>query len=384
MQKKFKNTALLIIASMIISVLGGCAVQTTATASTVKVKTAIADKHKIESTLNIQGLLVPAKISNVLSKIPGQITSMKGEVGSSVNAGQVLIRLETMAVDAQLKQAQAGLQSAEAALEGVENQAALVKINLDAVQKSYNDTKLLYESGAVSKTQFDEIANKLDTLKKQYENAIGPTKNQAQAAINTANANIGSINVQGINSVIKSPISGIIVNKNVNVGEIASVGSPLMTIADTSSLKLKSTVSQEVIPFLAQGQEIDVSIDIYPDKKVKGKIESIGPISVSTGMIFPIEISIDNVDNIKAGLSASALVNITVEESIVVPTTAVVQNNGENYVFIIKDNIAIKCIVTLGLKNDKEIQILKGLNAGEQVAATNVNNIFDNMPVDVK
>lgn len=383
MHRKLKLMLVLSTAAALVLGTAGCTSQPAAGMNAVDVKTQAADKHMIETTYDMAGVLVPAQTANVTSKISGQVTAMKFNTGEVVKAGDVLIRLETKTLNAQLLQAEAGLQSAEAAAQSAANQEELAKINLDIAQKAYDDVKVLYDSGAASKSQLDDANNKLELVKKQYENAAGSAQSQAQAAINTANANINSIGVQMESSVVKSPISGIIVARNINPGEIASPNASLMTIADTSILKLKGTIPQELIPLLEIGKEIEVSIDIYPEKAIKGKIESIGPMAVSTGAVFPIEISIDNTGDIKAGLSAHAVINIAQDMGVVVPAEAIVRNNGESYVYVINDGVASKRIVTTGLKNDKEVQILNGLNAGEQIAITNVNGLFDSRHVNI-
>ncbi|HEX9059844.1 MAG TPA: efflux RND transporter periplasmic adaptor subunit, partial [Clostridia bacterium] len=122
--------------------------------------------------------------------------------------------------------------------------------------------------------------------------------------------------------------------------------------------------------------------DIYPGKVYKGQITSIGPMAVGAGEYFPVEISIKNSGDLKAGISAHSSLGITSDDAVVIPLSAVVQNNGQSYVFVIKNNIASKRIVKPGLKNDKEIEILKGLEDGEQVAVTNVNSLIDGMKVN--
>lgn len=112
-------------------------------------------------------------------------------------------------------------------------------------------------------------------------------------------------------------------------------------------LKLKATVPQEVIQLLQLDQSISIFIDIYPNKEFKGKIDKLGPIAVNIGKYFPIEISIQNPRDIKAGLSAHASINLDTNEGVIVPAAAVVQNKGE------------------------------------QVAITNTNNLLDNMVVNI-
>ena len=347
----------------------------------VSVKTAVADKHSLQTTLDVAGVLVPDQTVNIVSKLSGQVTGLNVDVGSTVKTGDTLITLETKMLDAQLKQAEAALESAEVAVRAADDQADISKINMDAAQKAYDRTKALVDSNAASQSQLDDVQSKLDLAQKQYQIATGTAQQQAQASVNTAQANINNIKVQLENAVITSPIDGIVTNRNINLGEVASPGVPLLTIADVSKLVLKGTVPQEMVPLLQQGQSIDVSVDIYPNKTFKGQIDRIGPMAVSTGEYFPIEISIGNTGDINAGLSAHASIQVTSGDGVVVPASAVAQNNGQSYVFVIRNNLAVKQVVTLGLNNDKEIEVLKGLNAGDRVAVSNVNNLIDSMHV---
>lgn len=383
MQKRFKIYLSLIMSIISIFVLGGCGSEAAGNMNGVNVKVATADKHKLQTAIDVTGVLVPTQTVNVSSKISGQVLSLGFDVGNSVKSGDTLITLETKTLNAQLEQAQAALQQAEAAAQSTKNQIDVAKINLDSAQKDYDRNKALFDSQAISQSTLDGFTSKLQLAQKQYELASGPAQAQAQAAINTAEANINNINVQLQEATITSPINGIITNRNINPGEVASPGVSLITIADTSVLKLKGTISQDAVPLLKSGQDIDVSIDVYSGKVFKGQISNIGPVAVSTGKYFPIEISINNTGDIKAGLSAHVSINLTSDEGIIVPASAVVQNNGQNYVFVIKDKVASKRTVEIGLTSNKEIQILKGLDAGEQVATTNLNSLFDKMPVNV-
>ncbi len=379
MQKRIKIFLTILAAVLLIITVSGCAGRNGD--KTVAVTTAVAGNQELATKLELSGVLVPAQTVDISSNILGQVTKLGFHVGSAVKAGDTLMQLDTKTLSAQLLQAEAGLQSAEAAAQSARSQVSLAQINLDAAQKLYDRTKVLFESGAVPQSQLDDVTDKLNTAKNQFENASGPAQNQAQAAINTASANIKNIEVQINNATIKSPINGILTSQSVNVGEVISPGAPVISIVDTSILKMKCTVAQDVLPLLAVGQEMNVTIDSYPGTKFKGTISSIGPIAVNTGEVFPAEIAINNNGRLMAGLSAHASMDIKIK-GVVVPSAAVVQNNGESYVYVIKDNIATKRVVKTGLKNDSEILILNGLKAGERAAVTNVNSLTDNMPVN--
>ncbi len=379
MQKRIKRSLTILAAVLLIITVSGCAGRNGD--KPVAVTTAVADNQELATKLDLSGVLVPAQTVELSSNILGQVTELGFQVGSAVKAGDTLMQLDTKTLSAQLLQAEAALQSAEAAAQSAQSQASLAKINLATAQKLYDRTKVLFESGAVSQSQMDDVTDKLNIAKNQLEDASGPPQNKAEAAINTASANIKNIQVQIDHTTIKSPIAGILTNQSVNVGAVVSPGVPVITIVDTSILKMKSTVTQDTLPLLSVGQEMDITIDSYPDSKFKGTISSLGPIAVNTGEIFPVEIAINNNGSLTAGLSAHASMNTKIK-GIVVPSAAVIQNNGESCVFVIKDHIAVRRVVKTGLKNDSGTQILTGLNAGERVAVTNVNTLTDNMPVD--
>jgi RND family efflux transporter MFP subunit len=379
MRKRIKVSLAALLALLLLLTAAGCAGRNESGAA---VTTATADNQELETTLELSGVLVPVQTVDISSKISGKVVGLGFNVGSAVKTGDILIQLDTDTLNAQLLQAEAGLQSAEAAAESVENQASLARINLDAAQKLYDRTKTLYQSGVVSQSQMDDITDKLNIAQNQFENASGPAQAQARAAISTARANIRNLQVQIDNATIRSPIDGYVTNQSVNVGQVVSIGVSVISIVDTSTLKLKSTVSQDLLPLLSVNQEMDITVDSYPDSRFKGTISSIGPIAVSTGEVFPLEITVNNNGSLTAGLSAHAAM-ITKIKGIVVPASSVVQGSGESYVFVINDNTALKRVVKVGLKNDRAAQILKGLSVGENVAVTNVSALTDNIKVTV-
>ena len=278
--------------------------------------------------------------------------------------------------------AQSGLDQAETALKTAEASYNLVvqsaKTTLDAAQSRYESAKAAYEQAGGSGAQGQMVAaqSKVDAASEQYRISASAGLEQAQAAID-------SINVQLTNTQIYANISGVVVTRGINAGEIAAAGAPLFTLADVSKLKLKGTFSQEALPYMKEGLKVDVIVDIYPDKAFPGTVTGYGPIAVSTSSYFPCEITIDNsVDALAAGVSARAQIHIKGNPHVAAPNSAVVQNNGQHYVFVIKDGVAHKTDVLPGLKNDEETEILRGLDEGDELAVTNVNTLFDQMPVN--
>ncbi|MDR3240284.1 MAG: efflux RND transporter periplasmic adaptor subunit [Clostridiales bacterium] len=304
------------------------------------------------------------------------------DVSAQANLDSAQASLNT--AQASLNAAQTGLEQAQTALQTAEAAYSLAgqgaKIALDAAQAKYDSANAAYSqaSGSGAQSQIVAAQGKADTAREQYNASSSSALEQARTAVNVIEAQLSS-------AEIRANIDGVVVNKNINAGEIASPGSPLLTLADTGRLKLKGTIAQDALPFVKEGQEVGVSVDIYPDKIYPGSVTGVGPISVSTGSYFPCEITLDNADGeIAAGLSARASIRVMGNDRVCVPNAAIVQNNGQTYVFVIQDNTAVKKDVAPGLKNDIETEILRGLEEGEAVAVTNVNTIFDQMPVQTQ
>lgn len=350
--------------------IGGCGSGDEAGAKgAVVVKTAAAGPGQVTTAIEVVGALVPVRTANVHTKLSGLVRDIKVEVGDPADAGELLVSIDTKELQAQLEQARA----AAAAVQG---QAAQLKINLEAAQLAYERVEELAAAGAASPSQLDEARTRLDLAGQQYETAAGPALAQAQAAVNTIEVNMS-------NAAVYGPISGTVTNRNLNPGEMASPGTPLLTIADMSALKLEDTVAQEAVPLLAVGREVTVGVHVLPGREFTGRVSRVGPVAVAAGQRFPLEITLDNPGELKAGMTARAVFQLRGMEGIVIPVAAVQAESGQDWVFVVEDGVAKQTAVTLGLQNNELVTVLDGLDVGRQVAITNVGVLRDMMAVKV-
>ncbi|MDK2895719.1 MAG: hypothetical protein PWQ98_1846, partial [Moorella sp. (in: firmicutes)] len=141
---------------------------------------------------------------------------------------------------------------------------------------------------------------------------------------------------------------------------------------------------QEAVPLLSTGQKVTVTLDALPGREFTGTVTRVGPVAAATGQRFPVEISLANPGELKAGMTARAVFKLAAPEGVVVPLAAVRTDNGQDYVFVVKNGTVERRPVVLGLKNEEQVMVLKGLEAGEQVAVTNVGVLQDGMAVTVE
>lgn len=365
---------LILAAALLLSTVAGCASQKAS--RDLPVATAVAANRELDTNLVFSGVLLPTQIADISSRTTGQVVALPHKVGDLVKSGDVLMTLDIQALQGQLMQAEANYKSAQAAAQAAENAAVISKTNLDAAQANFDRIQTLFNAGAVSQSQMDEARDKLTIAEKQYQTASGPALDQARANADAAFASVRNYQIQIDISTIRSPIDGVLTTRNVNIGQVVTSGSAVISIVDSSILKLKSTIPQEQLWLLTLGQDMDVTIDSYPGTVFKGTITTIGPIAVSTGELFPVEISLKNDQGLMAGLSAHSTLNLKAA-GVVVPRTAIQTIDGKSYVYVIQDNKAYQREVTLGLSNDQDIVIISGLDEGERVAGSNVGQLID-------
>ncbi len=177
----------------------------------IRVKTADVKNGQIEAVYTITGALVPARVAEISTLLTGKVSEVNVKEGDSVTEGQVLVRLDAAQLAAQLSQAQAGYQ-------GSMDSREQARINLDNAAAALARTKSLYTEGAVAKVQLDADQKAYDLAKSQYDAS-------SSSGVNSAKASVDSIRAQISNSVMKSPIPGVVVSSNITVGETATVGS---------------------------------------------------------------------------------------------------------------------------------------------------------------
>ena len=370
----------LLAAAAVVSIaLAGCAPKS---APRITVKTTPARQDRIVRTVEFSGVLVPNRTVNIFSKIAGQATSVTADVGGKVRAGQLLVQIDTKELNAQLA-------VAEAAASGVSDQAGSVKtsletarLNLEMAQRSYDRTKTLLDTKVVTQSQLDDAQTKLDLARAAYDTASHQYQTVSGSGLAQAQAQVNLIKVQISNSTITSPIDGIVTNRNLNPGEITSMNTPLFTIADLAILKLQGNVSQDDVVRLTVGSAVKVVVDALSTRTYPGRVEQVGPIAAATGQYFPAVVSLRNDGRLFAGMTAKASQEWTSSPGIVVPLSAVTDpRDGAASVFIVSDGRAHRRDVTLGPRNDSEVQVLSGLAAGEVVATSSVSSLLDGMEV---
>ena len=408
-----KIMAVALSATFAIAALAGCSGDTEvyedatyATEAGINVTVAKAEIRDIESTVKYTGEMVAGDVAYVTGKASAKVESINANLGDWVNKGDVLVRLDDSDYAFQLSQAKAAYNQADAAyqsavvarnnVDGVNKQAELqLSQAVNASQIAYNDAKLnyerqseLYKKGAVSLVAYESAKSAFENANLAYESAkanyeininilADGNKKSAESAVATAKAAkdsallaVGQAESFIDNTVIKAPISGYISSKNVELGQFASAGMALFTIADTRSLEIEIKVTEAVVSSLKVGGKATVDVPSANVAGAEGKVCLVNPVKDAATGMYIVRVSVPNNDNsLKVGMFADVTLVTTesLEDALCIPTRAIVQTEEGNYVFVVNGNAAEKVWVECGVEDGEFTNVTAGLQEGDIV-----------------
>ncbi|MDP3050530.1 MAG: efflux RND transporter periplasmic adaptor subunit, partial [Eubacteriales bacterium] len=208
----------------------------------VLVAVAEAEKGLLSRGDILTGKVIAKAEVNLVPKMPGKVSAVLADVGDRVQAGQTLMRLDATELQAQLSQAEAGVALAESGLRQTE-------LNFRDTQRNYERMKHLYEQGAIAAAEFEKVEMGYEIARDQAEKLAPAQLKQAKAQLQYMQANYN-------NTILTSPISGIVAARSVNVGELAAQTMPVFTVVSFDSVYVETNASEQQVNKIKAGQEV--------------------------------------------------------------------------------------------------------------------------------
>jgi RND family efflux transporter MFP subunit len=287
---------------------------------------------------NVSGELRAEREATVRAEIGGSVTEVNVREGQAVRRGTLLGRIETRTLDDVR-------QSAMSAERNAENQLAVARREMER-------TETLVKAGALAARDLD--------VGRQNVTA-------AEAQLADAKSRVASADRQLADTVLRSPIDGLIAKKPVNTGDVVSVGAELFAIIDPSSMRLEASVPSDDLSFLRIGATVDFTVRGY-EQRFQGRITMIAPQADPVTRQVPIYVSIPNVGGrLVSGLFAEGRVVSQSAEGLVVPINAVNMTAPTPWVLRVTNGKAERVDLTLGLRDPRTEQVLvtSGVSDGD-------------------
>src|SRR5580704_17313003 len=357
-------------------VASGCSKGTEVEAApTVTVQVGAAENQTIERKVSAEATLYPLEQSAIVPKITAPVKKFYVEKGSKVHAGQLLAELENSDLLAQKQENEGAYTQAEAGYEQAVQKAkqdlTLSKETLDAAQKLYNARQELYKQGAVSSKDVDDANVALIQARNAYEASQKQLDlKMAEGQLAAAKGHSAGIEASVNYSKIVSPIDGVVTDRPVYPGEMASNSGPIITIMNLSQIVARAHIDQSEASQLKVGDPATISVPGQPGA-LKGKVSLVSPALDPNSTTVEIWVQAPNPgDRLKPGSSVQAqMVAQAVQHAIVIPAEALLTgSDGTTSVIVLDtDNKPHKKKVKVGIRDGGDVQVTEGLQGGERV-----------------
>ena len=398
----------------------------------VDVTTEPAVIRPIPSYIEATGNLASDAQTDVAPTVGGKIVEVNFDIGSYVQKGDVLVRLDARDAAIRLEQARSqveqqrrAVQQGEAGVEQaianlrqtqarlgvrdgenfrIENfsQVKSITAQLELAEKELRRTERLLESGDVSRSTYDQRKSQRDALLGQLDEARSnaavairavstaqaavdsarATVSSARAAVTTGETQVAQAQKAVTDNVIYSPISGYVSEKTADVGEFVTPNTPnskVATIVRTSTLRVRIDIPEASIGKVSTGQGVSLQTSAYPDRNFAGTIVRIAPSLNQTARTLTVEAEVQNTEGLlKPGQFATVRVTQSKPEpAVMIPARAVKAVGDINSVFVVKDGTAREQIVQLGLLENDMIQVKNGVIEGDLVVTSDPSALTD-------
>jgi HlyD family secretion protein len=356
-------------------------------------KLATVERGDLARSVVATGKIEPLAKVEVKSKASGIVEKIFADYGDHVKQGQVLVELDKEQLRAQVAEARANLQAAEAAVQSAE--ATFERNVVDAQGPDLPFLKSTVERNRKLAAEALVSTSTLEDAEKAYQLALNKQLSaqrnvavsraevsRAKAQVAQMQAALDNAEEELRNSTIISPMDGLVLSRDVEVGDavssiliLGSQATNIMTLGDVSEVYVKGKVDEADISKVYLGQPARISVESLKDKKFMGKVTKISPLGVEKDNVttFEVRVSIQNpTGELKANMSANAEIILEEKQKVLMVPEAAVIYDKDRHTFLETPDPGSKTgrrrlSAKLGISNGVKTELLEGLKEGQQV-----------------
>ena len=307
----------------------------------IPVETAVVSAGSVSAVYSGTATLEAENQATVVAKVGGVVTHILVEEGARVRAGQVLARIDDARFKLALDQARA---------------------NLGKTEAEYNRNLLLHDKGLVSADAYERVKFDLDGLKAQYD--------------------LAKLDYEY--TEIRAPIDGVVSDRSIKVGNMVTINQPTFVVTDFDPLLASLYVPERELNKLRADQHATVTADALPNLTFNASIDRISPVVDAKTGTFKVTVAVaDPSRHLKPGMFGRIDVVYDVRKNtLLVPRGAVLQEDAESAVFVVKDGVAMRRAVSTGYANQGNIEVTSGLKEGDVVVTVGQTSLKDGSKVN--
>ena len=366
-----------------------------AVVAAVAVETAKVEVRELDRLVEAVGTLDPNEEVTITNQVDSTVDKIFVDLGDAVRQGQVIAQLDTRELELAVNQQAAALQQELARLgladmnavvdETTTSQVRQAEATFEEARIRLDRVKQLTTEGVVSKQQLDEQQARFDIAGEALRSA-GETVRNIRATIAARKAALSLSEKKLADARITTPIAGYVKDRLVTEGQYLRANTPVVTIVQSSPLKLRVEVPESAIGSVRAGRPVQFQVDAFPDRTFEGKISRLSPAVNQQSRTLKLEVLVVNANAIlKPGLFARVTIQTDrTDKALVVPVDAVFSFAGLEKIFVVENGKVAERIVRSGVRLENEVEIVEGVKEGEVVATSNLGNLQQGREVSVR
>jgi RND family efflux transporter MFP subunit len=349
---------------------------------TARVEVAMVKPTTHPEIYEAMGTVLAQTTSILSSKLMGTVRSILVEEGQPVKAGQPLVLLDQRQVSAQLQQAEAALSEARKAEQAAASAQESARAAAELAHLNYDRYVLMLREEAVTPQEFDTVAARHRQAQAALTQA-GSMVAAARSRVQQARAAVAAASVTHKDAVINAAYDGVMVDKLVEVGDLAAPGTPLVKIERTGNYRVDLELPEGHILSVRIGDTVAVRVPGLIDEPLDGIVATIVPAADTKSRSFLVKVRLPDAANLRSGVFARVAVPIGTGRLILVPTSAVVHEGQLTGIYIVDpDQIARFRLIRTGKSLGNTIEVLSGLQEGARFVVTPPPGFSDGTKVE--
>ena len=367
--------------------LAGCGSETarkveTKPALSIRVETVTLAETDWPSTYEATGTVRARTTATIAARLMGNAREVRAQVGDRVREGQVLVVLDAREMDSNVRRAEAAREEVKSRIPEAESGIAAAKAQLDLAQVTFDRMQDLLRKRSITNQEFDEASARWKAAQAGLEMARAK-RVQLDAKLAQSEQEIRAAGIQRGYAEITAPFSGTILTKSVEPGTLAVPGAPLFTMEREGTYRLEAAVEESQLHTARVGKAVSVTIDGI-DRTFPARIAEIVPSVDAAARSGTVKIDLPPLPELRAGLFGRARFDTGVHRVLTVPAAAVVTRGQLQSVYVAESNMARVRLVTVGASAKDHMEVLSGLNPGDQVVVPIPPGLTDGSPIEVR
>lgn len=361
----------------------------------VPVRVAPVVTRQIQRVVEAVGTLYPYDEVIVSAEVDGRVEEVRFDLGDPVKEGDVLARISeeeqrylVAQTEAQLRQAleRLGLKSEEERVRDIREtpEVRRAQAELFDAEQRYRRVRELVDQGIGSQQDLDAAQARYKAMQAAYDATLNQTRNLIQQ-VEQFKASLQLQRKRLRDTTVRAPFAAYVKERQVTMGQYVRVNTPLFTLVKINPIRLRAEVPERMAPWVQTGQQAEVYVEAYPERRFEGRVWRISPTVDQSKRTFLVEALIQNPSGeLKPGSYAKARIRTNrFEQVYVVPARAVAYVLGSNKVYAVRGESVEPREVKIGDRIGQEVEIIEGVQPGELVAVTQLARLESGVSVRV-